>query len=477
MTFILFPTQLFELEYIPKVHQDKKFYLIEHDRFYGEIDNMNFNKKKILLHKASCLAYVDYAKKKLDISYVKKYPKEVKKEEEIFMFDVVDKVIESEVIKFYKKLNIKVNILETPNFMTSKVDLQKFYDKHKTKFIHSAFYNYQIKLHKIKHIKKSYDVENRNAIPKNIKPPELLKEYTNKYIKQAIKFVEKEYKNNYGNTDNFYIPITHKDAKKHFNNFLKSKAKHFAEYQDAIIPEEPFLYHSVISACINIGLLQPSYIIEKITEYYEDKKISIKDYEAFVRQVIGWREYQRLIYIHLEDKLKSKNYFGNKRKLTKQWYDGTTGIVPVDDAIKIAFEYGYLHHIVRLMVMCNFMNLCGIRPDEAYKWFMEFSTDSYEWVMVGNVYGMGMWSDGGLTMRKPYFSSHNYIQNMSGNRYEGGDWENIWHSLYYNFLIKHKKKLEKTIYIRNIAHMKKFSDSKIREIKKVSSDIIKKITK
>jgi deoxyribodipyrimidine photolyase-related protein len=415
-------------------------------------------------------------KSHLDIKYVKEYPKN-NNEEQIFMFDVVDKVIEKEIISHYKKINSSVTILETPNFMTSRIDLQKFYDRHKNKFTHSSFYAFQLKLHDVKYITKNYDIENRNTIPKNTKIPDLKKQNTNKYVTHAIKFVENNYPQNYGETDNFYIPINHDDSKKWFDDFLKNKADKFAEYQDAIIPEEPFLYHSVISAIMNIGLLNPIYIIDKITKTYEDKKISINDYEAFVRQVIGWREYQRLIYIFLGDKIKTKNYFENKNKLTKQWYDGNTGILPVDDTIKMAFTYGYIHHILRLMVMCNFMNLCGIHPDQVYKWFMEFSTDSYEWVMIGNVYGMGMWTDGGLTMRKPYFSSYNYIKNMSGNRYPVGQWEKIWHCLYYNFLIKNEEKLQKTIYIRNISHLKTFSDEKIKEIKFTSKNIIEKITK
>jgi deoxyribodipyrimidine photolyase-related protein len=477
MSFILFPTQLFELKYIPKEYHQYNFYLVEHDKFYGITNKMNFNKKKIILHKASCLAYISEMKKKLDIEYVDKYPN-IKKSE-VYMFDIVDEEITKEIIKFYKKQDTEVKILETPNFMTSKENLKKFYEKYKksNKFIHSTFYNFQLKLHEIPYIKKSYDVENRNPIPKNIDLPELPKENKNKFVKEAIKFTEKKFKNNYGNCDYFYIPITHKEAKKWFSNFLKTKMKKFAEYQDAIIPEEPFLYHSVVSAVINIGLLNPDYIIDEVIKAYKSKKISIQDYEAFVRQVIGWREYQRFIYEFLKEDIISKNHFNNNNKLTKHWYDGTLGIAPVDDAIKIAFEYGYLHHIIRLMVMCNFMNLCGINSDQAYKWFMEFSTDSYEWVMIGNVYSMGMWSDGGVTMRKPYFSSENYVQNMAGNRYEKGDWENIWHSLYYNFLSKNRKKLEKTIYVRNLKHLDNLSDEKIKEIKKVSNDFISKYTK
>jgi deoxyribodipyrimidine photolyase-related protein len=476
MTFILFPTQLFELKYIPKEYHEHNFYLIEHEKFYGITDGYNFNKKKIMLHKSSCLAYVDEMKSKINIKYVSSYPDIDAKNKQVAMFDTVDKHINNEINAFYKKMDIKIDMIDSPNFMTNIENLKIYYDKNKEhkRFFHHGFYNFQLKLHDIPYIKKSYDSENRNAIPMNEKIPNMPKENDNKYIDVAIKFVNKKFKNNYGNTKYFYLPITHKESKAWLNIFMKKKMENFADYQDAIVPEEPFLYHSVISAIMNIGLLNPDYVIKMITVAYEEKKISIKDYEAFIRQIIGWREYQRFIYLFLEEKIVTKNYFNNNGKLTKHWYDGTLGILPVDDAIKMAFEYGYLHHIMRLMIMCNFMNLSGIHPDEVYKWFMEFSTDSYEWVMIGNVYSMGMWSDGGITMRKPYFSSDNYIQNMTGGRYDSGEWNIIWKSMYYMFLLKNKKKLEKTIYVRNLNHLNNMEKNEISEMRKVKNVFVNK---
>ncbi len=476
MNFILFPNQLFELSYIPQEYHEYNFYLIEHEKFYGITDGMNFNQKKILLHKASCLAYIDTMKAKIKITYVSKYPNI--KNSKIIFFDTIDHYLNSEIKKIYQKDNA-IEILDNPNFMTNHADLEKYYKKHsKNKnFIHSAFYNFQLKLHNIPYITKSYDTENRNPIPQEIKAPQLPKKNTNKYVKKAITYVNKNFSNNYGNTNKFYLPTTHKEAKKFFDSFLKNKAKFFAEYQDAIIPEQPFLFHSIISSALNIGLINPDYIIQKVTQTYESKKISLKDYEAFIRQVIGWREYQRFIYVFLSEETRSKNHFNNKAKLTDAWYKGTLGIPPVDDAIKLAFDYGYLHHIIRLMIMCNFMNLCTIHPDQVYQWMMEFSTDSYEWVMIGNVYSMGMWSDGGLTMRKPYISSANYIQKMAKKRYSKGNWEKIWMSLYYNFLIEQRKKIEKTIYIRNLSYLRTVDSKTIQNIKKTSEDFIHFATK
>ena len=170
--------------------------------------------------------------------------------------------------------------------------------------------------------------------------------------------------------------------------------------------------------------------------------------------------------------MKKSNIFQNKKKLNRKWYNGTLGILPVDDTIKSAFKYGYLHHILRLMVMSNFMNLCEIHPDEVYKWFMEFSVDSYDWVMIQNVYSMGMWSDGGLTMRKPYISTDNYILNMS-NYPKKNDWGEIWKSLYYNFLEKHQKILLKTPYGRNLVNWNKKSKKEKNEILNIGRNFLK----
>lgn len=492
MVFLLFPHQLFEIKYIPKKLQKLDFYLIEHPVFFGFRDKlkMNFNKKKILFHKASCMAYIDYMKsKKINIEYIpyEKYYKsstfeeirkredDTKNEKEIYCFDVVDYQLHIELTTIFENLKV----LETPNFLNSTVDLEDYYSSNKSKkrWFHNDFYKNQLAIHDIPFIKKSYDTENREAIPKNVKVPER-KLYTHSkkeksYIQDAIQFVEKHFPNNYGSTDDFYLPIDFSGSKKWMNEFFSVYASQFGKFQDAIIPNEPFLFHSVCSPLINIGLLQPQQLIDSAIQSYKKKQISMNDYEGFVRQIIGWREYQRFIYIFLYDEIINTNYFNNNRKLTKKWYEGKTGILPVDDAIQQAFKYGYLHHIQRLMVMSNIMNLCEFEPIEVYKWFMEFSLDSYDWVMIGNVYSMGLWSDGGLTMRKPYFSSDNYIDKMSGGRYEKqNNWREVWNALYYRFLVKHKNELKKTPYIRNLSHWNKKSKTERNEIMKIADDFI-----
>jgi deoxyribodipyrimidine photolyase-related protein len=286
---------------------------------------------------------------------------------------------------------------------------------------------------------KSQDKENRNKLPENVKIPKIPSNNVDeKYAKEGIKFVKKYFDKNYGNTEDFMFPLTHTTAKKWLMFFIKNKIVNFGKYQDAISQKNNTLFHSLLSTSINIGLLQPNEIIDELLKY---KGIPLNSLEGFIRQLF-WREYQRYCYNYYD--FSDKNYFGNKKKLNKAWYDGTTGILPIDNCIKTAFDTGYLHHIERLMVMGNFMNLYGIHPKEGFRWFMEFSCDSYEWVMHQNVYDMVFCVTGGKTMRRPYISSSNYILKMSD--YKKDDWCDEWDKLYQDFLKKNKKKLLKFRY-------------------------------
>jgi deoxyribodipyrimidine photolyase-related protein len=286
-------------------------------------------------------------------------------------------------------------------------------------------------------------------MPKNIKIPKLppnQNKSDKKYIIESIKYIDKHFPNNYGssNIDDFVYPISHKVAKKWLLYFIKNKLKYFGNYQDYIYKEDSFLFHSTLSSSINIGLINPQEICDIIKKY--KKKIPINSYEGYIRQLF-WREYQWFCYLYYD--FNKTNYFGNNKKLSKDWYNGTTGIKPVDDAIITGFNTGYLHHILRLMVIGNYMNLSGISPKEGFKWFMEFSCDSYEWVMYQNVMDMVFFVSGGVTTRRPYISSSNYILNMSN--YKKDEWCIKWDKKYHRFLKNKKSKLLKfRYYFRNL---------------------------
>ena len=438
MKLLLLPNQLFDSKYFPKDKEIKKIIIYEHPQYFTKY---NFNKKKLVLHRASMKSYSEKLSKNYEVEYLEYNQKF--SEKEFLMFDPVDKIL--------PKLKPK-ELLESPNFLLTKMDYEK-YRKKSDKFVFNAFYMFGKKIIDIIPNIKSQDKQNREKIPKNISIPKIPSNKNtkdNKYIKEAKDYVEKNFKNNYGNVDNFQFPISHSLAKKWLDKFLSDKMNKFGPYQDFIIKNENYLFHSCLSSSINIGLLNPLEIIELLKG--KEKKYPMNSFEGYIRQLF-WREYQRYTFIYCDFNC---NYFGNQKKLTKDWYEGTLGIDPVDDAIKIGFDTGYLHHINRLMVVGNYMNLSGIAPKEGLKWFMEFSVDSYEWVMYQNVLDMVFCVTGGKTMRKPYASSSNYVLNMSA--YKKGEWSKKWDAQYLEFQKKNLDKLWKFRY--SFPMLKKIKEQK-----------------
>ncbi|BCS82511.1 putative deoxyribodipyrimidine photolyase-related protein [Cotonvirus japonicus] len=377
----------------------------------------------------------------------------------LHIIDPVDVLLQKRIDEFSSDYNQRVVYYETPGFILTKNELQEYMDKQhgKNKFFQHSFYlwfrkklNILMKGNKPIGGSYSFDKFNRKPIPgkdfnkfANIDDVNYHK-YKNDYYNEAIDYCETTFKNHY--PENYYpdnirlYAVTHNDIKSHFRDFIDVKLKFFGEYEDAIDFNDVYLYHSVVSPQLNNGLITPNYIMDHVLDKYESNKNMLYDIEGYIRQLV-WREYSRLIYLFARSEIIESNYFNNNKLLSEDWYTGNTTIKPIDLAIKTAFSYGYIHHIIRLMIMCNFMNLCGIHPNDAYKWFMEFSLDSYDWVMTNNVYSMGMYSDGGLTTTKPYISSSSYVVKMS-NLKKDGDWDKIWTTLYYYFIYKNYDKLK-----------------------------------
>jgi deoxyribodipyrimidine photolyase-related protein len=187
---------------------------------------------------------------------------------------------------------------------------------------------------------------------------------------------------------------------------------------------------------LNVGLLTPLIIIKTTMDYASENHIPLNSLEGFIRQIIGWREFIRGVYLYQGSKERTTNFWSFKKKIPASFYTGTTGINPIDSTIKKILETGYCHHIERLMILGNFMLLNEFDPDEVYQWFMELFIDAYDWVMVPNIYGMSQFADGGLMATKPYISGSSYVLKMSN--YKKGDWCAIWDALFWNFMNKQR---------------------------------------
>ncbi len=352
-------------------------------------------------------------------------------------FEIEDKLFESEIIQFCAEEEIELNFVPSPMFLDSR-DAFKDFVGAKNSVLHGNYYKKRRKELNIlisdgqpQGGKWTFDEDNRKKIPKDYKLPKKYKLDQSRYFDEVSQFINKEFADHPGEL-NSIMPYSSKTAKKWLSNFLKYKFNDFGPYEDAIYENEHFLLHSALSSSLNLGIITPDIIIEESLTYAKKNNIPINSLEGFIRQIIGWREFIRGMYQNFSTKMETTNFWQHTNKMNDKWYEGTTGIPPLDDAIHGAQKYGYTHHINRLMVLANIMNLCRLDPKEIYKWFMEMFVDSSDWVMVPNVFGMGTFSDGGTFSTKPYICGSSYMLRMSN--FSKGEWCDVVDGLYWKFI-------------------------------------------
>lgn len=475
--FFIYPHQLFE-----EIETLKEFdivFLIEEPLFFSEFP---FHKQKLILHRASMKAYEQYLiSHKVHVDYVEHnqtIPLKLNPIKEIAVYDVTDDWLCQRLNALAKKIGAKLTTLETPMFVTEVKDITHFFsERHgKRRYFMNDFYVWQRRRLSILTENDqplggvwNYDSENRKKLPKSVTIPETFFINTSPFVTEAREYVEKHFSNNFGDTENFWCPITHHDARKHFQIFLKDRLKNFGPYEDSITERSPSVFHSTISPLLNNGLLTPKYVIFETLAFAKKHDIPIASLEGFIRQIIGWREYIRAIYLLEGRKIRSGNHFKADKSIPQTLWSGTTGIAPVDDQITTLRKYAYTHHIPRLMILGNFMNLCGIKPHDVYQWFMEMYIDAYDWVMVPNVYSMALYADGGILTTKPYIASSNYIKKMSD--YKKGPWTEKFDALFWNFVGKHYEKLHNEGRLGFLgAQYNKISTAKRNEYQKIAQD-------
>ena len=397
------------------------------------------------------------------------------------LFEIVDKnninkimVSKPSDFKIYKDLlffsqsnNIELEILEDKKFISNVEDFTDWASDKKTR-IQEYYYRWLRKKYNIfmnqegKPIgdKWNFDKDNRKGI-KQLKSdiPERKKLIPDQITFDAMVDVEECFPNSIGTLENFNWATTHEEAENLLDDFIERFLVNYGAFQDAINKENTFMFHSLLSPYLNCGLLDPEICIQKAEKkYYESNgEIPINSVEGFIRQILGWREFIKGVYWENMPKYKNLNYWSHSLKLNDNWYEGDTGIPPLDDAIKESKKFAYSHHINRLMIIANLMNLTGIHPNEMYRWFMEMYIDAYDWVMVPNVYGMGSYADGGIFSTKPYICGSSYMLRMSN--YSKGDWCDTVDGLYWRFVEKNIKFFESNprlaVMTRSLTNMNK----------------------
>lgn len=450
-TGIVFPHQLFE-ESDVLIHC-QTIYLVEEWLFFRQYQ---FHKRKIAFHRASMKFYQSHLEKLgMKVIYVNSFDEisdirllipELKQRgiNHISYIETTDHWLEKRLISSANKNDIVLNTFSSPLFLNTSEENRKYFSD-KKRFFQTDFYIHQRKKRNIlledasKPVggKWSFDDENRLKYPKWKVPPNTNFEQINPFHEEAIEYTNKYFSCNYGSlnpTD--FFPVTFEDSKKWLQQFFETKFIAFGDYEDAILQNEKWLHHSLLTPMLNIGLISPSYILNETLLYTSKNHIPLNSLEGFIRQIVGWREFIRAVYELKGSEERTKNFWGFKRKIPESFWKGETGILPIDITIKKVLETGYCHHIERLMVLGNFMLLCEFDPEEVYRWFMELFIDAFDWVMVPNVYGMSQFADGGIMSTKPYISGSNYLMKMSD--YPKGEWQAVWDGLFWHFMDKQR---------------------------------------
>ncbi len=296
-------------------------------------------------------------------------------------------------------------------------------------------------------------------------------------VAAAISWVAREFPAAPGDPHQFVWPTSHAEARAHLQEFVTERLADFGPYEDAISGAHPFLHHGLLTASLNIGLLDPREILDAVLESRGDPVgpggsdgVPLASLEGFVRQVVGWREYMRAVYRRRSRHLRTANHLGHHHALGEGWWDGTTGLEPVDRVIRSVLATGYAHHIERLMILGSAMSLLRIHPDRAYEWFMEMFIDAYDWVMVPNVYAMSQFAAAAEVTTKPYVSGSNYLRKLSD--LPEGEWTQDWDALYWAFVEDHRAVLEHNHRARMMVAQLDRRDAGTRRIQRDRADAI-----
>ena len=320
----------------------------------------------------------------------------------------------------------------------------------------------------------NFDKDNRKFPKEKLNVPPCYQSESDEIISEVIKLITSKFPDHFGDIFPFYYAINRKQALKALDLFIEQRLSFFGDFQDAMIQDEPWMYHSHISFYINNGLLLPLECIKRAEFAYYENKVSINAAEGFIRQILGWREYIRGVYWLRMPEYKKLNFLNASRPLPEFYWSADTKMNCVKNCIQETKKNAYAHHIQRLMVLGNFALLAGIDPGSVNEWYLIVYADAYEWVEMPNVTGMILFADGGYLASKPYAASGAYIHKMS-NYCEGchykvnkknGPEACPFNYLYWDFLIRNRAKLKNNHRLSMIySSLDKMSSEKIKLIK------------
>ncbi|MCE0487189.1 cryptochrome/photolyase family protein [Ornithinimicrobium sediminis] len=452
---LVFPHQLFlrHLEAPP----DTRFVLVEDDLFFR---HYAFHAHKLVLHRASMRRFaarlraagfaVDVVETDARASSGARLTTLLHElaPERVTVYDLVDDWLEQRTRRLLDDVGCPLDeedVLESPGFLTTRAQVAQWSRTGSARMQH--FYTWQRRRLGILLDgdgplggRWSFDTDNRRKLPRGHPVPPVAPPPRHTEVEAALAWVGEEFPDAPGRAHTFCWPTSHEEAAEAYETFLAERFAEFGPYEDALSTEHPYLFHSLLTPGLNIGLVDPAYVVRRALEVGEETGVGLASVEGFVRQVIGWREYMRATYVLWGRQMRTANHLRHTRSLDPGWWTAQTGLDPVDLVLERVLEHGYAHHIERLMVLGNAMCLLRTDPVEVYAWFMEMFVDAYDWVMVPNVHAMSQFAAGAAITTKPYVSGSNYLRKMSD--LPKGDWAADWDGLYWAFVDDHREVFE-----------------------------------
>lgn len=430
-------------------HKKKLAFIFSAMRHFAEeLVKLGFKVEYIKLDDESNLGSFDLELKRV----VEKY-----KPSKIAITEPSEYRIWNKVLNWQKTFSQNFEIFPDNRFLCSQIEFRKW-AKDKKQLRLEFFYREMRKKHKIlldkfeKPVggKWNYDDQNRKSPKNNMKSPKRISHKKDKITLEVLDLVAKKFANNFGDLLPFHFAINRDQALIEAKHFIDEILPNFGDYQDAMVTNEAYLFHSLLSSYINVGLLMPLELCKMAENSYYNNKAPLNAVEGFIRQILGWREYVRGIYWLKMPQYLENNFLAANRNLPKFYWGEKSNMFCLDEVIKQTKKHAYSHHIQRLMITGNFALISGIDPKQVHEWYLAVYADAFEWVELPNTIGMALHADAGLMASKPYAASGKYISKMSNfckscsfnPEITIGENACPFNSLYWNFMYKNEEKLK-----------------------------------
>jgi len=291
----------------------------------------------------------------------------------------------------------------------------------------------------------NFDAANRKRLPSGVTPPSPRRFPPDAMTQEVLALVATRFPDGFGSLDGFAWPVTPEQAEMALAEFIAHRLPSFGDYQDAMASGQPFLFHSLLSTSLNLGLLSPAVCCAAAEHAWREGRAPLNAVEGFIRQILGWREYVRGLYWLRMPDYAATNALGATRPLPAFYWSGETPMACLASAIRQTRDHAYAHHIQRLMVTGNFALLAGLDPVAVNAWYLAVYADAFEWVELPNTHGMALFADGGVVASKPYAASGAYINRMSDHcrdcaydvRESLGPKACPFNALYWDFIARH----------------------------------------